>query len=363
MVDVSSGVFRPLVLRSFRRHIFDAIHGLAHPGIRATCRLNASRYVWPQLATDIKNWCNECQRCQAAKVTKQPTAATQSIAVPTTRFTNVHMDLVGPLPAAADGSTHIIMMVDRSSRWAEATPLSTTTAAACLDAFYTTWVACYGVPAAVTTDRGSQFTSGLWSSALKKLGVRHLLTAAYHPQSNGLVERFHRRLKDALKARLAGPNWPAHLPWAMLGLRAAPREDSGVSPAELTFGAALSLPATFLDNAERDPEHFIRQLQSFIPCAAPIKLPASSQQPLPENLLRALHLYMRAAPAAPALSPAYRGPYKVVSRGPKIFKVTVGGKTEAISVDRLKQHNGDDPRTASPPARGRPPSSAMAPPP
>jgi hypothetical protein len=124
MVDVSSGVFRPLVPRSFRRHIFDAIHGLAHPGIRATCRLIASRYVWPQLAADVKIWCNECQQCQAAKVTKQPTAATQSIAVQTARFTYIHLDLVGPLPAAADGSTHIMTMVDRSSCWAEASKIT-----------------------------------------------------------------------------------------------------------------------------------------------------------------------------------------------------------------------------------------------
>jgi hypothetical protein len=194
MVDVSSGIFRPLVPRSFRRHIFDDIHGLAHPGIRATRRLIASRYVWPQLATDVKNWCNKCQQCQAAKVTKQPTAAAQSIAVPTTRFTHVPWTLWGLSrpPLMALHTSHIIMMVDRSSRWAEATPLSITTAAACLDAFYATWVARYGVPVVVTTDRGSQFTSGLWSSALKKLGVRHLLTAAYHPQSNGLVELFHR---------------------------------------------------------------------------------------------------------------------------------------------------------------------------
>jgi hypothetical protein len=46
----------------------------------------------------------------------------------------------------------------------------------------------------------------------------------------------HRRLKDALKARLAGPDWPLHLPWVLLGLRAAPREDSGVSAAELVYG-------------------------------------------------------------------------------------------------------------------------------
>jgi hypothetical protein len=65
-VDVSSGVFRPLVPWSFRQHIFNAIHGLAHPGIRATRHLIASRYVWPQLAANVKNWCNECQQCQAA---------------------------------------------------------------------------------------------------------------------------------------------------------------------------------------------------------------------------------------------------------------------------------------------------------
>jgi hypothetical protein len=57
------------------------------------------------------------------------------------------------------------------------------------------------------------------------------------------VERFHCRLKDALKARLAGPSWPLHLPWVLLGLRAAPREDSNVSLAELVFGSPLNLPA------------------------------------------------------------------------------------------------------------------------
>ncbi|MFO0001722.1 MAG: hypothetical protein ACK559_11365, partial [bacterium] len=62
------------------------------------------------------------------------------------------------------------------------------------------------------------------------------MTTAYHPPSNGLVESAHRQLKDSLRTRLAGNDWPAHLPWILLGLRAAPKEDSGVSSAELVLG-------------------------------------------------------------------------------------------------------------------------------
>jgi Integrase zinc binding domain len=53
LVDVSSGVMRPLVLAQFRRAVFNAVHNLSHPGIRATKRLISSRYLWPNLAADI----------------------------------------------------------------------------------------------------------------------------------------------------------------------------------------------------------------------------------------------------------------------------------------------------------------------
>jgi hypothetical protein len=57
--------------------------------------------------------------------------------------------------------------------------------------------------------------------SVRRLGIQHICTTAFHPQSNGLVEHFHRRLKEALKACLAGPAWPSHLPWVMLCLHAA----------------------------------------------------------------------------------------------------------------------------------------------
>jgi transposase InsO family protein len=150
--------------------------------------------------------------------------------------------LVGPLPTSKEGFSYILTVVDRTTRWFEAIPLHSITAAAVAESFVAAWVARFGVPATITSDRGVQFTSELWAATMKKLGIKHLMTTAFHPQSNGLVERAHRHLKEALKARLAAADWPSHLPWVLLGLRAAPREDSGVSVAELLYGAALSLP-------------------------------------------------------------------------------------------------------------------------
>jgi transposase InsO family protein len=135
------------------------------------------------------------------------------------------VDLVGPLPAAADGSTHLLTAADRSTRWLEALPLASTSTEACLAALTSGWFSRFGLPAAITTDRGPQFVSGMWQAAMQHLGIRHATITVYHPQSNGVVERAHRRLKEALKAKLLGPDWTAYLQWTLLGLRAAPCED------------------------------------------------------------------------------------------------------------------------------------------
>ena len=76
-----------------------------------------------------------------------------------------------------------------------------------------------------------------------KLGAKHILTTAYHPHSNGMVKRFHRQLKQSLKTWECGQAWLDHLPWALLGIRAAPKEDSAVSSAEAVFGMPLTKPS------------------------------------------------------------------------------------------------------------------------
>jgi Integrase core domain len=133
----------------------------------------------------------------------------------------------------------MLTMIDRTSRWPEVVPMSDITAEKCADSFVEGWISRFGVPDVVTTDRGTQFTSATWACLASKLGFKHVLTSSYHPQSNGMVERLHRQIKDALCARACSNAWAEHLPWVMLGIRAAPKEDSGISSARMVYGEEL----------------------------------------------------------------------------------------------------------------------------
>ena len=126
--------------------------------------------------------------------------------MPERRFDHVNVDIVGPLPTSA-GYSYLLTIVDRYTRWPEAIPLTDIRAETCARAFLAQWISRFGVPSRITSDRGVQFTSSLWEAVMRIFGSDHCTTTAYHPQSNGRVERFHRQLKAALKAKLAAPNW------------------------------------------------------------------------------------------------------------------------------------------------------------
>ncbi len=79
LCDVSSGAVRPLVARPCRQSVFLAIHSIAHPGVRATRRMLASRFVWTGMATDIASWCKECQNCARGKTTVHVAAEVEPI--------------------------------------------------------------------------------------------------------------------------------------------------------------------------------------------------------------------------------------------------------------------------------------------
>jgi len=95
-------------------------------------------------------------------------------------------------------------MVDKSTGRMEAVPLRSMDKATCVDALEGKWVARFGVSSTLTLDQGRQFTSTVWASMCRLLGMQHVNTTTYHPQSNSMVERTQRHPKYALRARLAG---------------------------------------------------------------------------------------------------------------------------------------------------------------
>ena len=211
LCDISTGVARPVVPLSWRRVVFDAIHGLAHPGIRTTRKMVAARFVWHGMNKQVGIRAKSCIPCQKAKVQQHSLEHGQ---LPDRRSQRIHVDIVGPLPIS-QGNTYLFTIIDRYTRWPEAIPMADATAASCALSHH---IAQFGVPADIISDRGPQFTSNLWTALSTLLGAQLHRTTAYHPQANGIVERFHRQLKAALRARLTGPDWMDELPLVLLGI-------------------------------------------------------------------------------------------------------------------------------------------------
>jgi transposase InsO family protein len=182
-------------------------------------------------------------------------------------------------------------------------------AVTCANTLVATWIARYGMPALLMSDRGTQFASAVWQVLCGRLGIQQIFTTAYHPQSNGMIERAHRQLKDSLRSRLASPQWPEHLPWVLLGLWATPKEDSSTSLAELVFGSLLVLPGQFLVAAERPVGKFVQKLRDAAPLAARPLTYAQAAPAVPRALLTASYVYVCRGGTTLPLTPLYQGPF------------------------------------------------------
>ena len=361
LCDVSTGSPRPLVPLQWRRTIFDSLHNLSHPGIRATQRLITTRYVWPSINTDVRRWTRSCIKCQRAKVQRHTVAPLSSFSTPDARFDIVHIDLVGPLPPS-QGYTYLLTCVDRFTRWSEAFPLSTITAAAVAQAFVSGWIARFGVPSTIVTDRGRQFESNLWSALMKLLGSKRSRTTAYHPQANGMVERFHRQLKSALKTQQQPSAWMDALPLVLLGIRTALKEDTRSTAAEMVYGTTLHLPGEFftssLSSTLADPLDYVTQLKSHMQQLQPSATrPTHRRSHISDTLATCTHVFIRRDAVRKPLEPPYDGPYPVIKRTDKHFTINISGRIDTVSLDRLKPAHLDssaDIFTPSPPKHTTP---------
>ena len=356
--ELSQSAPRPLVPASLRRRITADLHNLAHPGVKASVLLVKQRFFWPHMSKDIHQVVSNCVPCQRAKIVRHNRPAVRQIPMPSARFEHVHVDLVGPLPPS-NGFSHLLTIVDRFSRWPEAIPIPDTTTITVCRAFLYNWVARFGLPRLITSDRGAQFTSSLWAAMSTILGIELSTTTAYHPQSNGMVERLHRRLKESLKARLSAADWHDQLPWVLLGLRTTVKDDLQASPADFVYGAPLALPAGGLPTTDSlPPADFLHRLRLQVAARRPV--PAAHHAPriqrAPVDLpVSTRFVFVRRDQVSPPLSPAYDGPFQVLRQSGNVVTIQKGADTDTVSASRCKPAVvAPDTPVHRPPRRGRP---------
>nr|VZI04556.1 unnamed protein product [Spirometra erinaceieuropaei] len=317
LCDWSTGTPRPVVPLSYRKSVFDHFHSLSHPGIRASRKLIAARFFWPNMNSDIALWTRQCLACQKNKVHRHTFSPTSTFAVPDVRFHHVHLDLVGPLPPS-QGYTHILTAVDRFKRWSIAVPISDTPAENIVMVFLTHWISTVGVPATLTTDCGSQFQSGLFREFTKLLGCAHITATAYHPASNGLVQCLHHKLKSALMSQTESASWSDNLSLALMGIRSSVKEDIQCTAAELVYGTPLRLPDEFVRSSTTNiniPRTFVQQLKQRMAQLRPTPTRLTSKRVfVHEDLKSVPFVFVRHATVRKFLCSLCDGPYKVLQR-------------------------------------------------
>ena len=164
------------------------------------------------------------------------------------------MDIVGPLERTRSGHRFILVICDYASRYPEAFPLRNITASAIARALLQL-ISRVGIPNEILTDQGTAFLSKTLKQVYGLLGIRGIRTTPYHPQTDGLVERYNRTLKSMLKKFVAanGEDWDQWLPYLLFAYREVPQSSTGFSPFELLYGRQVMGPLDLLREAWGNP--------------------------------------------------------------------------------------------------------------
>ena len=220
------------------------------------------QFYWPTLRKDVSGYCRRCEACQKTSRVKPRHAPLIPLPIMDEPFQKIAMDIVGPLPRSSSGNQYVLVICDYATRYPEAVPMRAVDAESIAEELVKMF-ARVGIPGEILTDQGSNFTSQLLTEMYRLLHIRPIRTTPYHPQRDGLVERFNQTLKSMLRkfATQKEKDWDKLIPYVLFAYCEVPQRSTGFSPFKLLYSREVRGPLDVLQEAriarERNTESVV----------------------------------------------------------------------------------------------------------
>lgn len=253
----SDSTLRVIPPKSTREHLFQQAHGGRFGAHLSDVKVHSElrrHYWWPGMRKDITGWTRGCIVC-ATHVTGRATRCPLTPIPVSGPFDRVGVDVI-QFPRSRRGNQYAVVFVDYLTKWPEVFAVPDQTAATIANLLVENIISRHGVPAEILSDRGKSFLSGLMKEVEKVLGFHKANTSAYHPQTDGLVERFNRTLTAMLAKTVekGGQDWDEHLPFVLFAYRATQQQSTQESPFFLVYGREIHVSLLMKSSAQRSLE-------------------------------------------------------------------------------------------------------------
>ena len=255
-------VYQIVVPTFHRQEVLELAHDLpvsGHLGVHKTYNRVLQHFFWPGLKRYVAKWCKECHTCQLGGKPNQniPQAPLHPIQAFDEPFSHIIIDCVGPLPKTKSQNEYLLTIMCSSTRFPEAIPLrsiKTNTILRALIKFFTL----FGLPKSIQSDQGTNFMAHAFQQVMNQLGIKQYKSSAYHPESQGALERFHQTLKTMIRMYCIenSRDWDKGVHLLLFAIRESVQESLGFSPSELVFGHEVRGPLLLFKEKwlDEDPE-------------------------------------------------------------------------------------------------------------
>ncbi|CAF3408778.1 unnamed protein product [Rotaria sp. Silwood2] len=263
---VSQGDLRTTILNIYH----DTAANGAHFGRDKTMHKIKQRYFWPSIYKDIDNYVKSCILCAQFNPRRQKAPGTlKPIQPPDGVWQLVSMDFHGPItPTTQRGNKYIISLTDVLSKFVITKATRDNTTHTAVRFLKEDIISKFGTPRCILTDNGTHITSRMMDALIKQIGITHLYSTPYHPQTNGQVERYNSTMdaKIAALSNLRKTDWDDQLPFVTFNYNTSIHSSTKQIPFEMMYGRSPVLPFDHQDTnvtLSYDPEHS-KKLNQFL---------------------------------------------------------------------------------------------------